>query len=220
MKRFLSIPVIVLALALSGCNLLIKLPVGGPQVIQTGTFTVNEAPPVDEIVTAAVLTLAPSDGSLVLSGNAGGLAEGGIQYNVAEWKPIVETDGNTLRIEQRIPENNVSSNPKDSVNEWDLKLGDTLSDITVSCPTGNYTLSFADTLPDSVTINVSAGVGNLRLEFPEGVTAKVEVHRGPANITTEGTWTKEGKVYTSGDSGAEWTVRVDIGVGNLTLASR
>jgi hypothetical protein len=220
MKRYLSIGVIVFGLALSGCNLLFKIPVGGPELIPTETFLVNFAAPADEVVTAAILSMAPSDGSLLLSNNTDGLAEGGIQYNVAEWKPVVEIDGNTLRIEQKAPENSVSINPKGSINTWDLKLTDTLANITVSCPTGNYTLTFADTLPDGVIINVNAGVGNLRLEFPKGVHANVEVHRGPANITTEGTWRNEGKVYESGDSGAEWTVKVDIGVGNLTLASQ
>jgi hypothetical protein len=183
-------------------------------------FTVNEATPNDAAVTDVVLTLAPSNGSVVLAGKVEGLAEGEIQYNVADWKPTLMIDENTLRIEQNIPENNISSTPKDSINEWDLKLGGTLTNITVSLSTGNYALTFADTLPDGTTINVSAGVGNVRLEFPRGVTANVEVQRGPANIATEGTWTKDGKSYTSGNSGPVWKVKMDFGVGNLTLVSQ
>lgn len=219
MKRSLSILfMIFITLATSGCNLLIKLPFGGPKLITTETFLVAEAAPAGASITAAILTLAPSNGNLNLAGEAKGLGEGTIQYNIADWKPTLAVEGATLRIEQIMPDGSVSSNPKDSLNQWDLKLGNSLSNISVSCPAGNYTLNFADTLPDGASISVNAGVGNVRLVFPAGVSVNVEVHRGPANITTEGTWTNSGKIYTSGNSGPVWTVKVDIGVGNLTLA--
>lgn len=217
MKRFFLTIVTIFSLVTSGCNMLIRLPVGGPELISTETFTVNEALPGNVTITEAAITLAPSNGSIALAGQADGLANGEIQYNVADWKPTVVVDGNTLRIEQPIPENNISSTPRDAINAWDLKLDDSLMNIAVSLTTGNYTLSFADTLPDGTTLNVSAGVGNLRLEFPAGVTANIEVQRGPANIVTEGAWTKNGKSYTSGNSGSLWTVNINIGVGNLTL---
>lgn len=89
----------------------------------------------------------------------------------------------------------------------------------ISCPAGNYTLNFADTLPDGASISVNAGVGNLRLVFPAGATVNVEIHRGPANITTEGAWTTSGKTFSSGNTGPVWMVKVDIGVGNLTLVA-
>ena len=220
MKRILSIFIVVSAFVSAGCNMLFRVPIGVPELIDTESFTVNEATPRDVSVTAVVLALVPSDGSMVLGGEADGLASGEIQYNVADWKPVVTLDGSTLHIEQATPENNISSTPKGSINSWDLQLGDTLEDITISMSTGNYTLTFADTLPDGITIHVNAGVGNLKLEFPATVTANVEIHRGPAGIATEGAWTNNGKVYSSGDSDPVWTVTVDFGVGNLTLASK
>lgn len=219
MKRYLPIFLIVFAIATQGCNLLFKLPVGGPELVPTETFTIDEAVPVDPVVTDGLLSIAPSNGSLVLSGNGDSLASGEIQYNVAEWKPVVTIKGGTLRIEQKLPENNISSTPEGAINEWNLELGSTLKNIAISGPAGNYTLTFADSLPDGVNINVYAGVGNMRLVFPEGVVAHVEVHRGPANIETQGEWTKNGKVYTSGTSGKIWNVKVDFGVGSLTLTS-
>jgi len=207
-------------MTISGCNMLFRLPVGGPDLIPTETFTVNEAIPANATITDAEITLAPSNGSVVLAGNSDELVNGEIQYNVADWKPAVLIDGNTLKIEQGIPDNNISSTPKDSINEWDLTLGDTLTNVTVSLSTGNYTLTFADTLPDGVTIHVSAGVGNLRLEFPTNVTVNVEVQRGPANIETEGDWSQNGNSFTYGNVGSVWHVKVDIGVGNLTLAGQ
>lgn len=220
MKHYLPILLIVCAFVTQGCNLLFRLPVGGPQTTSTETFTVDEAVPSSAALTSAALAMAPSNASLLLSGNADRLAGGEIQYNVTDWKPTVTVDGDTLRIEQKLPENSISSTPKGAINDWDLTLGPSLKDITISCSAGNYTLTFADTLPDGANIKINAGVGNMRLVFPAGVTANVEVHRGPVNITTEGEWVKTGKVYTSGQSEATWTVKVDIGVGNLTLASQ
>jgi hypothetical protein len=220
MKHTFLILITLFAFAISGCNMLVRLPIGGSELIPTEKFPVNEAIQDGAAVTVAALTLAPSSGSLLLAVGANGLASGEIQYNVADWKPVVAIDGNTLKIEQHIPENNISSTPKDSLNAWDLQLADALTSVIVTLTTGNYTLTFADTLPNGTTIDVSAGVGNLRLEFPIGVIANLEVQRGPANIATEGVWSQNGKIYTSGDSGPVWTVKVDIGVGNLTLASQ
>jgi len=200
--------------------MLFRVPIGVPELTDTETFIVNEAIPMDVSVTTVFLAPVPSNGSILLGGDADGLASGEIQYNVTNWKPVVALDESTLRIEQAIPENNISSTPKGSINTWDLKLGETLENITISLSTGDYTLTFDDTLPAGMTININAGVGNLRLEFPSGISANVDVHRGPASVATEGMWTKDGKVYISDNSGPVWTVTVDFGVGNLTLVNQ
>ncbi len=218
MKKILPILVIIFTLGTTGCNMLIKVPFGGPKLVPTETFFVDEAAPSGAAITTAILTLASSNGSLNLAGGAKGLGDGTIQYNVANWKPTLVVEGSTLRIEQEVPEGSVASTPKDSLNQWDLKLGNSLTNINVSCPAGNYALNFAGTLPDGASISVNAGVGNLRLVFPANVTVNVEVHRGPANINAEGAWTINGKTYSYGNSGPVWMVKVDIGVGNLTLA--
>lgn len=218
MKLNFIILTTLFAFAISGCNLLFRLPIGAPELIPPQVFPIDEAIPSGAPVTIVALTLAPSNASLSLAGEADGLANGEIQYNVADWEPVLAVDGNILKIEQHILENNISSTPKDSLNAWDLQLADTLTNVAVNLTTGNYTLTFADTLPEEITICVSAGVGNLRLEFPAGLTANVEVQHGPANVATEGAWTKNGNTYTAGQSGPVWTVKVDIGVGNLTLA--
>jgi len=188
-------------------------------LIPTETFSIDEATPIGDSISDAEFTVAPSNASLVLTGDAYGLVNGEIQYNVAEWKPSLVIDGNILRISQTIPDNNIASVPRGALNEWDLNLNPMLKNITVSLSAGNYTLTFADTLPDEAEINVHHGVGNLRLVFPADVIVNVEVQRGPANIDTEGMWTKNENSYVSGESGLVWNVKVDIGVGNLTLVS-
>jgi len=220
MKRSILILAVIFALTTSGCNLLFKLPVGGPELIPTETFTVDEITSKADPISDAEFTIAPSNASLVLAGDAKGLVYGDIQYNIADWEPSMMIDGNTLRIFQILPDNNIASVPNEAINDWDLSLNETMKNITISLTTGNYTLTFTDTLPDGAVINIHEGVGNLRLEFPLGVTAHVEVQRGPANLATEGGWIRDGISYTSGDSGPVWNVKVDIGVGNLTLVSQ
>jgi hypothetical protein len=220
MKRSIFILAAIFALLTSGCNLLFKVPIGGPELISTKTFSIDEVTANGDVISDAEFTVAPSNASLVLTGDADGLANGNIQYNVTDWEPSMMIDGNTLQISQIIPDNNIASVPKGALNEWDLHLNQMLTNITISLSSGNYTLTFVDTLPDEAVINVHDGVGNLRLEFPSDATVNVEVQRGPANISTEGMWTKNGKSYISGESGPVWTVKVDIGVGNLTLVSQ
>ena len=219
MKRSIFILAAIFALTTAGCNLLFKVPIGGPELISTETFSIDEATPIRDSILDAEFMVAPSNASLVLKGDAYGLVNGEIQYNVVEWKPSLVIDENTLYISQTIPDNNIASVPRGALNEWDLNLNPMLKNITVSLSAGNYTLTFADTLPDEAEINVHHGVGNLRLVFPADVIVNVEVSRGPANIDTEGMWTKNEKSYVSGESGLFWNVKVDIGVGNLTLVS-
>ena len=221
MKRSILILATLFALTTSGCNLLFKVPIGGPELISTETFSIDEATPIRDSILDAEFMVAPSNASLVLKGDAYGLVNGEIQYNVVEWKPSLVIDENTLYISQTIPDNNIASVPRGALNEWDLNLNPMLKNITVSLSAGNYTLTFADTLPDEAEMNVHHGVGNLRLVFPADVVVNVEVQRGPANIDTEGDWSNTGNIYLSTSSNADqsWNVKVDIGVGNLTLVS-
>jgi len=221
MKRSIFILAAIFALATSGCNLLFKLPIGGPEIIPTETFSIDEVTSNGNVISDAEFTVAPSNASLVLIGDADGLVNGNIQYNVPDWEPSMVINGNTLHISQIIPDNNIASVPKGSLNKWELNLSPTLKNITISLSSGNYMLTFVDTLPDEAVINVHDGVGNLRLEFPTNVTVNVEVQRGPANIDTEGDWSNTGNTYLSTSSNADqsWNVKVDIGVGNLTLVS-
>lgn len=220
MKRSILILTAIFALTTSACNLLFKVPISGPELIPTETFSIDETSAKGDSISSAEFTVAPSNASFTLTGDAEGLVNGDIQYNVADWKPAMVIDGNILRISQTVPDNNIATVPKGALNEWDLKLNPTLKNITVSLSAGNYTLTFAETLPDEAVINVHDGVGNLRLEFPSTVTVNVDVQRGPANIDTEGDWSNSGDTYTSGTADSVWSVKVDIGVGNLTLVSQ
>ena len=217
MKRILSIVVVLLALATSACNSLLNVPFSSPKTGPTEIFAINA--PRSTGATSAALTLAPGTATLAVAGGARGLAEGAVTSNVPDWKPILTTSATALRIAQRSPDGAIVSAPNDAINQWDLKFGDQVQNLQIACPAGNFTLAFADSLPDDMTITVEIGAGNLRLTVPAGVAARVAVNRGPSSVATEGAWTASGNAYATSGPGSSWTINVTMGVGNLTLAS-
>jgi hypothetical protein len=220
MKQKLSLFIAALALAALACNSLINLPVSSVKTIPTETFSIDEPVPAGATVTDATLVMAASNATLALAGGSSGLVEGEIIYNVAEWKPTLTATDGVLHIEQNPQDDKIVSVGEGTLNQWNLKLGNGIVNVRVECPAGDFTLDFADTLPDGVTITVVMGAGNLRLVVPDGIAAAIKVTRGPSNVSTEGGWTKDGSSYTNGGSGSAWAIDVDMGVGNLTLASR
>jgi len=219
MKRILFIVVVMLALTTSACNSLVKVPFSSPKTGPNQTFAIDEPRLTGSVSANVTLALAPGTATLALAGGASSLTEGTITSNVPDWKPILTTSATALRITQRSPDSAIVSAPNDAINQWDLKLGDQAQNVQIECPAGNFTLTFADTLPNEVHITVEMGAGNLRLAVPAGVAARVEVHRGPSSVSTEGAWTASGNTYATSDTGPTWTIQVDIGVGNLTLVS-
>jgi hypothetical protein len=220
MKQKLSLFIATLALAALACNSLINLPVSSVKTIPTETFSIDESVPADATVTDATLVMAPSSATLALAGGANGLVEGEIIYNVAEWKPTLTASDGILRITQEPQDDKLYSVSGEAVNEWNLKLGNGIVNVRVECPAGKFTLDFADTLPDGANIIIDMGAGDLRLVVPAEVAASVEVQRGPSNVTTEGAWTVNGSAYTISGSGPTWIIKLEMGVGNLTLVSQ
>jgi uncharacterized protein DUF2154 len=219
MKRNLTIALTVLVLASLACNSLVKTPFSNVKTGPTETFSIDEPVPASAIITDASLVMAPSSATLALAGGAKSLVEGEIVYNVAEWKPTLTASDGVLRIVQELQDDKLHSVSVAAVDAWDLKLDNGVVNVRVDCPAGDFTLDFADTLPDGVTITIAMGAGNLRLVVPDKVAADIKVTRGPSNVSTEGGWTKDGSSYTNGGSGSGWTINIDMGVGNLTLVS-
>jgi hypothetical protein len=163
--------------------------------------------------------MAAGTASLALAGGASGLVKGQIEYNVAEWLPALSTEDGILRIEQGLADGNVASVPEEAVNRWVVTLGDSLTGVRIECPAGVYMLNLSDSLPDGAQIAIDAGAVTLRLAVPAGTAASVTVHRGPSGVETKGEWELSGNTYTTGDSGPAWIIRLEMGVGNLTLAA-
>lgn len=220
MKRNLPIALTALVLATLACNLLANAPFSNVKTGPTLTFSIDEPVPAGATTTDVRLSMAPSSATLALASGANGLVEGEIHYNVADWKPTLTTSDGTLRILQEMPGDEVHTISGEAVNDWKLKLGDGIVNVHVKFLAGDFTLDFADSLPDGVSITVEMGAGNLRLVVPDGIAASIEVSRGPSTVSTEGAWTKNGSSYINGGSGSAWAIDVSMGVGNLTLASQ
>src|SRR5215212_5361228 len=98
MKRILFIVGILLALTISGCNSLVRMPFSTLKTGPTATFLINEPRSKEATSSDVTLALAPGTAALALGGGASGLTEGAITSNVPDWKPILTTSAAALRI--------------------------------------------------------------------------------------------------------------------------
>lgn len=281
MNRRLLLPIMGLALAALACGINVNVP-----KLQTGpTETVTIGEPRPDGVADVTLTLGA--GELTLSGGAEGLASGTIDYNVAEWKPAVTREGNTLAITQGSSADNIGVADNDVINQWQLKLGNTPMNLTIiagaytgdadlsglpltqltvrdgaSSATahfdslnpevmtslsyetgasnieltglananfetmsfeggaGNYSLDFSGALQRDTPVTIKSGLGNMRVVVPAASNATITVSGGVTNVNTEGTWTVSSNTYTITGSGPLLTIKIEMGLGNLTLASK
>lgn len=85
---------------------------------------------------------------------------------------------------------------------------------------GDYRLDFSGALQNDATVTIDSGLSNVVLIVPQGVSARVFVDRGLANIDIYGDWIKSGNDYRMNGEGAMLTINVNIGAGNLELRNR
>lgn len=219
MKRYANLLVAALAFAGLACNSLIALPGTAPDIVEAQSFSIDQATPADSAITEAELALAPGTVSLVLAGGAEGLAQGQIDYNVNDWQPSLTTTGGTLRIEQDPNDSRVAAGSPAAFNQWDVALGAGLTSASIYCPAGTYTLTLDESLPDGMTVAIRAGAVSLRLVVPAAAAVSLEMQRGPSSVATEGAWTVNRGTYATGGDGPAWSIRLEAGVGSLTLVA-
>jgi hypothetical protein len=85
---------------------------------------------------------------------------------------------------------------------------------------GSYVLDFSGELVRDATVNIDAGLSNVEIIVPNGVSARVLVDRGLANVDISGDWEKSGDDYELAGEGPRLTINVNIGAGNLELRTR
>jgi hypothetical protein len=103
-------------------------------------------------------------GTLALTGGADQLVAGAIQYNVAEWKPTVTSDGTDVKIEQGSPDTPAGlPDGNDVVNEWDLALGDVPMNLSLRAGAYQGTLDLSGVPLRSLEIN--DGASSVELKF-------------------------------------------------------
>ena len=91
------------------------------------------------------------------------------------------------------------------------------SSLIFKCGAGNYTLDFSGQLQRNITGHVEAGLGNITIAVPAGVSAQVTVTSGLSNVNAGSDWQKNVDTYTQTGTGPTLNLIVDIGAGNLTL---
>ena len=85
---------------------------------------------------------------------------------------------------------------------------------------GSYTLDFSGDLQQDLSVRLSAGISNVRINVPENARVRVEVGGGLSNVSVGGTWTTNGDVYERNGSGPLINIKIDMGLGNLELRVR
>jgi hypothetical protein len=216
--------ILVLALASMACGVTIDLPDGtkaGPDIKDSITVA-------DPKAEETRLSLSFGAGDLNLSAGAKELVDGTVLYNVQDLAPEVSiTDGDV-----EIRQGNFESIPplNGMKNEWDLKLGKTPMDLTISA--GAYQGDFELGGLSLKSLNINDGAANVSLSFSE--PNRVEMSQfsyttGASDVTMAGLANANFKTfifnsgagdYTLDFSGAlqqDATVSIDSGFSDLTI---
>jgi len=138
-------------------------------------------PEVKESITVAVpkseetrLTVSFGAGTLKLSPGAGeSLVDGMAVYNFKELKPKIVKENGSVEIKQGNFKNLI--NPKDIVNEWDLRLGEAPIDLTINAGAYNGTFELGGLALTNLT--VKDGAANVDLSFSEPNQTEMSILR-------------------------------------------
>lgn len=82
---------------------------------------------------------------------------------------------------------------------------------------GNYLLDFSGLMQRDATIDIKAGLSNIKIVVPEGVPAFINIEGGLNNINISGAWTMDGENYIQYGEGPGLTFNIDLGAGILSL---
>jgi hypothetical protein len=217
--------ILVLALGSMACGFSVDLPKQsqpGPEVKESITVAGNGS---DEMR----LTLSFGAGTLKLSPGAGDkLVDGTAVYNFKELKPEIVKDGNSVEIRHGDFKN--LFNPRDIVNEWDLRLGTSPIDLTINAGAYNGTYELGGLSLTNLT--VKDGAANVDLTFSEPNLIEMSVLRyetGASDVKLAGlananfsTLMFNGGAgnYTldfSGKLTLEGVVKIEVGAGDVQL---
>jgi hypothetical protein len=216
--------ILVLALASLACGFTIDLPErakAGDEVKES--ITVAD-PKSDE----TRLNISFGAGDLNLSSGAKNLVDGTVLYNVKELKPQVTTkDGET-----EIKQGDFKNLPPLSgmKNQWDLKLGKTPMDLTISA--GAYKGNFELGGLSLKSLNINDGAAEVTVSFSEPnpvAMTEFSYTTGASNVTLEGLananfntliFNSGAGNYTldfSGELQRDATVSMDSGLSDVTI---
>ena len=94
------------------------------------------------------------------------------------------------------------------------------SEIIFKGGAGDYRLDFSGQLQNDMDVNIDAGISNVKIVVPQGVSARLNFDGGLSNVEVNGNWEKSGNVYNMAGDGPRITFNVTMGAGNLELQNR
>lgn len=187
-KKSLILAIAILVLASMACSFSVNLPVSEVKTGPTQVENVN-VPNLSGSDAVADVTLQFGAGELLLnSGAQNALISGTATYNVADLKPTVTTNGNSVRIEtgnlkiQGIPNFN-----KKYKNEWNLKFGDAPMNLTINSGAYQGRMELGGLSIQS--LQVKDGASDVNLGFSQPNKAEMSTLRyetGASNVKLTG----------------------------------
>ena len=226
MKRlFAFLGALALATLACGPNFNIDVP-----TLKTGpeeTVTIDEAAPDAEV---AKLSLEMGAGNLTLAGGGDKFVSGTVTTNVAEWKPVVTREGDSITISQGKDDNTFGLPNNDVKNEWNLTLGDTPMELTLKAGAYDGKLELGGA--PLQRLNIADGAATSKVNFGEANPEEMKLLRystgaSTVTITNLANANFEDMVFDGGagtytlDFGGELqrdgTVNIKAGVCTLTI---
>lgn len=175
--------ILILALASMACSFSVDVP-SAKETGPTQTFTVNEPKPAEDAKSNVVLNMGA--GELNLTGGAAGLVEGTIEYNIDEWKPLIEKHDNYFRLYQENIES--LSFKTDIKNQWNLKLSsDVPLDLEINAGAYEGDLDLSGLRLQSLTVADGASKVEVRFSTPNPERmSRLSYRTGASDVTLEG----------------------------------
>ncbi|HEX7973272.1 MAG TPA: toast rack family protein [Anaerolineales bacterium] len=229
-RKSIFVAVIILALATIACGLNINIPAVDVKVGPTQTEAINvEAPSSGSV---ANLKLSFAAGKLTLApGAENGLVSGTATYNVADLKPQVSTNGNSVTIQTGdLKINGIPNFGKNYKNEWDLKLGSATMNLVINAGAYDGNIDLGGLSLQSLDVTDGAANADLGFSSPNKTDmASLRYETGASSVKLTGlgnanfsemTFKSGAGNYTLDFSGSlkrDATVDVQSGVSQLVI---
>jgi len=228
---------VVASIAFTGCAC------GGRSVEIIDMQTERFAVPV-ESAQSAVIELELGIGELTITGGSTELCSGEFEYNVAEWKPVVDHGTEKGRAHVRITQHDLEgvSIEDDAHSAWTLQVSDGVPAVLdIDIGVGESRIDLTDALVERIdidagvgeveidagsvgsdlTIDIDSGVGEVLIRVPDDIGVRVDCDSGIGSFDGLGLTRHSGGYVNAayGDSDALISIRIDTGVGDVTVHS-
>jgi hypothetical protein len=84
---------------------------------------------------------------------------------------------------------------------------------------GQYSFDFSGDLQQDANITIRAGLSDIEILVPEGVSAEVFVSDGAGEVTAQDSWRRQGNSFENQGSGPRLFITIELGAGTLRLVN-